>query len=119
MKQVLMLSVGVQLDPYGNAYARRVQESMKKRMKEESEAVSRVNAAIEEKQKFRDVTTAHGHWVEPLKWFEPAVLPNQTTCQEVIEAFYEAISSPMAGDLTNATELLSDDFVSFVSWPPT
>lgn len=115
-------------------------------MGQENEAVSRVNAAIEDKQKFRDMTTEHGHWVHPLKWFEPAMLPNETTCQvpspinrhlllpittippssvsllltsecgfislqEVIEAFYEAISAPMATDLTNATELLADDFV--------
>lgn len=98
------------LDPYGNVYGRRVQDMVKARLGEESEAVARVNAAIGDKEKFRDMTTEHGHWVHPLKWFEPAMLPNETTCQEVIEAFYEAISSPMAEDLTNATELLADDF---------
>ena len=41
---------------------------------------------------------------------EPSLLPNATECQDLIVAFYDLISSPNSENLTNATDLFSEDF---------
>ena len=95
------------LDPYGNLYGRRIQWKLRKIL--QSEEASAVNTArhVPDMVKHRH----HFNWISPMDWLEPSLLPNASTCQALVEGFYEAISSPMSEDLVNATEFLDDNFL--------
>ena len=95
------------LDPYGNLYGRRIQYKLRKFLQGEEGAAERTARSVPEMTKH----THHFNWVSPMDWFEPHLLPNASVCQELVNGFYAAISSPMSEDLVNATAFLDDNFV--------
>ena len=92
------------LDPYGNLYGRRVQWKLRRIVASE-EAVAK-NAAQHAPN--LGVRQHHFHWVSPMDWLEPMLLPNASVCQELVMGWYDAISSPMSADLVNATAFIDD-----------
>lgn len=95
------------LDTYGNMYGRRIQWKLRKILQSEESSAERTASHVPDMVKHRH----HFNWVSPMDWFEPTLLPNASVCQELVNGFYEAISSPMSSDLVNATEFLDPNFV--------
>ena len=95
------------LDPYGNMYGRRIQWKLRKILEDEEAASVKTAKQVPGMFAFHH----HNHWVSPMDWLEPSLLPNASVCQELVGGFYAAISSPLSEDLANATALLDDKFV--------
>jgi hypothetical protein len=95
------------LDPYGNLYGRRIQWKLRKILQNEEASAANTVRHVPDMVKHRH----HFNWISPMDWLEPHLLPNVSTCQALVEGFYEAISSPMSEDLVNATEFLDDNFI--------
>jgi len=95
------------LDMYGNLYGRRIQWKLRNILQSEESSAERTASHVPDMAKHRH----HFNWVSPMDWFEPHLLPNASVCQELVNGFYEAISSPMSSDLANATEFLDPNFV--------
>lgn len=128
-----------QLDPYGSLYNRRIQwktREMVRHMSAEDEqkiadgkfgdedvdgaampsgphSSEERETANEEKPKEENVIPAapKRSWSAPWMWMRTSLLPNITVCEEAVEGFYDAISSPNKENMTDAKSFLSNDFV--------
>jgi hypothetical protein len=113
------------LDPYGSLYNRRIQWKTRRvvrGMTEEEEKKIAADAAgvatpaeadeagviapTAEKAK-----NAASTWGSPWTWMRPSLLPTEADCEETIQGFYTAISSPNNANLSEATAYLAPDFV--------